>query len=269
MFERIKAKLSLYYSKKLFRVCFYGVEDDEYDQKAIALASKYIKKGADVNYAMGDTVGFALPPFLCACRRNATELIRYLAIQGADVNVRTNNLENAIMVSLNYSFKPETLELLLSLGVDINAKNIKNETVLHKEAKRVSAAGIALILEAGANPNVLDRFGNTPLNCLLLSKNTLCKDVPKIKQGWYNNATLTCAELLLNAGANPNIANNNGENSLDIELNGATSRRIAYTLIKNGAVSTNKNFDMKGYVSQMQDLENYAKSTGEDNIDTI
>ena len=262
MFEKIKSRLKTHYSKKLFEVCFNGVDDDYNDQNAIRLANKYLKLGADINYQYGSDVGYPLPPFLCACRRNATELINFLASKGADVQIKTFNLENGLMVCSNSNFRHETFYLLLELGVDINNRNIKGETLLHKEAKRINTPRLALLLENGANPNVVDNDGNTPLNALLISRNGLCKDLPTIKLAWYDKATKPSVEKFLEYGADPNIVNKDGKTSLDIELEGDYGKDVAYMLIKAGATSSDNKFSKEKFVEAYDDMHTYKANSG-------
>ena len=79
------------------------------------------------------------------------------------------------------------LKELLEAGAEINITNQYGETPLHLARSKEQ---IKLLLETGANPNIQDKFGETPLH-------------------WcWNN--LEKIRLLLEAGADYTIRNNKG-----------------------------------------------------------
>jgi len=59
---------------------------------------------------------------------------------------------------------------LIETGMDVNTKDIDNCTPLHRTSDHGHAGIIVLLLDAGADPNVRDKWDNTPLNLALRLK---------------------------------------------------------------------------------------------------
>lgn len=65
----------------------------------------------------------------------------------------------------------EILQMLIDDGVDINERKRYEQTPLHIMVKQQKFAnGVALLLKNGANANIQDRKGNTPLMTLLCDR---------------------------------------------------------------------------------------------------
>jgi hypothetical protein len=56
------------------------------------------------------------------------------------------------------------VRMLIDQGVDIESKDIRGRTVLHKAVQKATPAITALLLEKGSKPNVHDYQGDTPLH---------------------------------------------------------------------------------------------------------
>lgn len=265
MFEKYKQNRIDKLNKELYRVCFFGTKDDDGDKVVISKVKKLLKKGADINYSKGDECGWEISPFLCATRRNRIDLMKFLVENGADVFALSPNKENAITIALNFSFHPTTLEYLIKQGVDINARDIKGETALHKECKSINLMSINLLLKNGADPNLQDRFGNTPLNTLINSKNKCVQLLPPERRDLYDRGVIPCIESLVKAGANLNIRNDNGKNPLENELSGEYSREIAYAMIKAGATIATTEYGNSTMEHKLEDVKSYIEYTHKDN----
>jgi hypothetical protein len=133
------------------------------------------------------------------------EEVRRLIREGADVNARfphipwerldindpnyllyanLNNSEYPIfMVATLFSEEngPAILQALLEAGVDINVRNSSGQTPLHKATMNWQT--VAVLLDAGADPNAKDIYDRTPLD------------------GHLSRINLNSLALLLSAGA--------------------------------------------------------------------
>ena len=89
---------------------------------------------------------------------------------------------------------PYRLEAVLSHALlDIDALDSIGRTALVWAVCRGDAVATKLLLEAGANPNLADRFNNPPL---------------------YHSTTFACTEMLLSAGADITVTNKWGNSLL-------------------------------------------------------
>ena len=105
---------------------------------------------------------------------------------------------------------------LISQQVDVNSADLDGTTALHWAAHRENVDAVALLLDAGADASVGNRFGATPL--LLASE----------------NANVSVINALLAAGADPGTATADGETALmRVARNGRAD--AVRTLLSNGA----------------------------------
>jgi len=89
--------------------------------------------------------------------------------------------------------------LLLLRGADPNVQDGIGHTPLHLAVKTKPCVDVAkILLEAGADPNIQDAYGRTPLHYAVFHDN------PRI------------ISLLLRYGADPNIKDNEGKTPLDL-----------------------------------------------------
>ena len=87
---------------------------------------------------------------------------------------------------------------LLDAGADINVRNYKGQAALHCAAKAGFIHVCELLIQKGADVNAIDQAGKTPLITILQST---------IKN---KSALREIAELLINAGANPDLEDHQG-----------------------------------------------------------
>jgi len=125
------------------------------------LARLLLDRGADVN-AKGQYQRTVLHSV------NSKEMAELLIAKGADVNARDEFGETPLF-QMMYPQKREMAELLIEKGADVNAKgntsgNHNADTPLHCAARGYGMEGmVELLLKKGANPNVEDKNGQTPL----------------------------------------------------------------------------------------------------------
>jgi ankyrin repeat protein len=170
------------------------------------IARLLLERGANANARDKDnatplhltSAGFALPlaPVLLDCGANASA---------------KDNLGRAPLHRLltNSYFDSEedclgSVHLLLRDGIDVNAETEGGATALHLAFDHHKLKIAKVLFDNGANPDVKDNLGETPLNRLL--KNTNFNEDPH----------LDAVQLLLEHGANPNVQDNDGVTLLQL-----------------------------------------------------
>jgi hypothetical protein len=145
----------------------------------------------------GGAVAYIAPadPFVRAAQEDDLEALAAL-IAGQDVNLRdersgTTALEHAVK-----NANLEMVELLLSSGANVNAKNENGETVLMMLDDDATSDLVWDLINAGADVNLKDDSGNTAL----------------MQTASENNSE--ALKALLDAGAEVNARNENGRTAL-------------------------------------------------------
>lgn len=161
---------------------------------AVDIVRLLLERGADPNaelrkpimqrqHTFGDaTLGAGATPLLRAAKSGDIALVRVLLDAGADPYHTLPNGTTALMLAAGLGWRNgsplapsydqgseaeavETLELLLSLGLDLHAANEAGDTALHAAvAGRGSAAIVEYLLERGANPTRPNARQQTPLS---------------------------------------------------------------------------------------------------------
>jgi ankyrin repeat protein len=193
-----------------------SAEIDRTKERALTL----LEQGFDLNETQGERV-----PLFLALKFSDVEIIRFLT--NTDINFRYRNFENenALHIAARYNRK-ETLAILLEQGIDINsgdsfgltplhfaastsgenvryllensaaaaARDLSRRVPLHFAAGSQTKEAIVHLLTSGADINVRDENGLTPLHYAMMRRNL---DLEVIK-------------LLLSAGADPNTSTKDG-----------------------------------------------------------
>ena len=120
-----------------------------------------IEAGSDVNARNdgGYTVLMA-----AAAHDVADEIISMLTDKGADVNARTNGGQTALMCSVTNSISAEKIKTLLEAGADAKAADNNGDSVLfHAAGRGLGAEYISLFTGAGLDVNAQNSAGETAL----------------------------------------------------------------------------------------------------------
>lgn len=156
----------------------------------------YLNKGADINAIGGDLKS---TPLQWAIRQGHLQMVVLLVKRGADLNVIDIEGCNALHLAAQLGHTP-IVAYLIAKGMDIDQPNANGMTALMWSAYRVSKVDpTRLLLTLGASYKIVDyEQKNTALHWAVLAKN------------------LTSVTLLLEAGADVDATNANGESSLTL-----------------------------------------------------
>ncbi len=143
------------------------------------------------------------------------QVVRWLLDRGADMNQRSRDGRTPFQHACRDGWDRALLDLLLTRGAAIDAADTKkssarssSETALHRAAERRDVELITYLLEKKANPRGVslgDR--ETPLHRVFSRATSLESEKTRSR-------TLSCARLLLAAGAPPDAANSRGRTVL-------------------------------------------------------
>lgn len=183
------------------------------------------------------------PPLHLACRLGALNCVKYfLNLPGT--HVATDHSYNGYglqPIQLSVSWGRHLLEPLIARGASVMAKTASGETLLHVLfQKRTALYGlsdtVSYLLNCGlsVNINALDKSGNTCLHAFFLYIRSYLSESLKssnvsaklssstnekralLEAGTLETEIVRVTELLLQAGANPNILNRVGDTSLHV-----------------------------------------------------
>lgn len=148
---------------------------------------------------------------------NNVDIVKSLLKYKADTNIKDNNN----LAPLAYAKTIKMMKLLLDNGADPNIVTNKGNTILHNVTKTNNLKGIEYLLRANANPNVPDKDGKLAIEYATTPEiYNLLLDFgtnPNYKN-YLKEALLTKnyrnASSLLKCGANPNYADKKGNNSV-------------------------------------------------------
>ena len=177
------------------------------------MAEVLLAHHADLNARNSPMNGECTPLYLAAVRGNV-EMMKLLIARGADVNAKSTDGSTPLSAVRG---NVEMMKLLIARGADVNAKRTDGSTPLSNATGRRELDSIKTLLAAKADPDSADNKGRTPLSYAAESGSPeMVKMLLGAKadpNGGKLDAPLLCAihkqdassaELLLQAGANPN-----------------------------------------------------------------
>ena len=209
-----------------------------------------ISYGGDVN-ATGFHNKTAL---MIACRKRNKDAINVLLNAGADPNIPDIDDYTCLHCAVKNDCCTEILQAMISHGGDVNAAAFHNKTALMIACRKRNKDAINVLLNAGTDPNITDINGDTCLHCA--AENGCCSEVLQEivihggdvnATGFHNNTALMIAcrkmkkdaiDVLLNAGADPNITDSSGNKCLHCAAeNGCCSEVLQAIVIHGGDVN--------------------------------
>lgn len=201
----------------------------------------------DINYPDKD----GKTPFMLSIFHMQYEMSKILLEKGANPNLKNIIGENALMIACNNRnihfpdnnsniLKQEIINILIEKGDDINEKDNNSRTALYYSLANVNEFSIFTIislLEAGANPNILDLNSNNALLNLIIENENI-----------ENSYGLSIMMTLINYGVNKTQLNINNENIYDFLSNDFLQYFQMFDSLRshdNSTISSNKIFISK------------------------
>ena len=194
---------------------------------------------------------------LLASFNGNVDAIDALLNTGADVNIVNANGDTCLLAAAFKGCSKETLQKIIDHGADVNARNVKNQTALILASLKGSEDVINVLLNAEADANIVDDNGDT---CLLAaaftgcSKETLQKIIDHgadvnaanvMNQSAFmlaaKKGNLDAVNVLLNSGADLNIADVEGNTCLHHAVTGECSKKTLQALVDKGANANARN----------------------------
>lgn len=160
-------------------------------QGYLNIVSILIKYGADVNKT--DLYGSSAVLKACADPINNKNVIYELLAAGADPDISDISGNTPFMNILRFNGTEALVKTFIKQGVNVNSRNWDGQTALIYACKHRSVSTIRRLLKLNADVNAKDNNGVTPF-------------WEACENAYINNETI---KVLLDFGANPNIADNN------------------------------------------------------------
>ena len=153
---------------------------------------RLVEQGADISKQWNK--GYRDTPLQIAVSKGHSHIAAYLLNQGADPDFTAAQYVRPPLILAAENADFEMVTLLLQAGADIHARSANKSTALHFAVQIGGPSGPALVnflLDQGADPNLQDNQGKTPLS--LVAANT------------SNTWDLQIAESLIAHGANDDL----------------------------------------------------------------
>ena len=201
-----------------------------------------------------------ITPLMLACKKGSrnTDAINLLLDARVNPHIRDADGNTSLHYSIEGGCSKWTLGKLIDHGVDVNAKNKNNVTVLMLACKKRDTDAINLLLDLRADPRIADADGDTSLHhsieggCYKETLQAIIDHGADVNKTNKNNATalmLACKKgnidainaflnlrpVLFNLRANPNIADAEGSTSLHHAIEGCCNKETLQLIIKHGA----------------------------------
>ena len=167
----------------------------DFDTKYGETLKYLVDAGIDLNQqdGYGDTVLYS------ACLHSTTKLVKYLIDKGADVNKQDNEGRNPLG-RIYSNTDPQIVKDLLEAGSNVNMQGKSRPSLVRiadGEYSDNALTNMKMLVEAGADINIQDQYGQTPL----------------MRAVWRENKDFV--KYLCDAGADFEIKDNSGKTAYD------------------------------------------------------
>ncbi|MDR3500968.1 MAG: ankyrin repeat domain-containing protein [Legionella sp.] len=163
-------------------------------------------------------------PLMEASGGDSLEIVQILLKAGADINHCNDDGETPLTFA-GFSRGPYRIaQELIDAGARVNHRNKKGQTTLMNASRFQSFNLMQILIDAGADTDCRDNKGRTALMHAL----KVFADIPKlVNDDWYRDyynkhfpkeSSLQVTTLLINSGANYNLADNKGFFTIDYAL---------------------------------------------------
>jgi ankyrin repeat protein len=168
-------------------------------------------------------------PFELILKKNNIELVRLFIDAGADIHRIDNWGKTPLEYAASYSRDTAILRLLIEKGADIHNGGSLS-TPLHSAAASNNLQNITLLIELGADINARDRGGE-----FTSPQGTGISQIGGNTPLMRGAISYRCVDILLKAGANINLQNNEGKTALILAAQYGRDPRVITLLLQNGA----------------------------------
>lgn len=211
---------------------------DEYGKSPLQYAQEIdFLKGAVLLKAVGAKV---FPPTVIeAVKQGNAKLLRQLFLNGADANLRDSRGKTALFYCAT-GFDTEMMKTLLENGANPNAKDEKGSTPIMLAKAANSYDSVAALVSAGAYAPELDMIDAVSAKNTNAVKKMLAQKVSPDSVGLSKRSALSVAvgsgdfemvKLLVDAGAHPNVLDDEGKTPLSYAVFSENRMLIDYLLL--------------------------------------
>ncbi|MCP4192166.1 MAG: hypothetical protein GY768_16260 [Planctomycetaceae bacterium] len=156
-------------------------------------------------------------PLMGAAVHGSVDAIRLLAANGVDVSRRKGIFQLDALKGACFGNQPETVKLLLKLGVNPDEPNVSGFCSAHEVGKWAGPEVAQLILASGANFKARNNRGYDALQELADIRGTARQfGVNDFSRFAVSDRRLKVAALLVNAGMDPNAKNGDQGSAIEI-----------------------------------------------------
>ena len=216
---------------------------------------KIVQQGVSVNYVNNKSE----TALLHACYTAQAESVKLLLENRADPNISDAYSHTCLHAAVHGCCPNETLQEIIIHEVQLDAQNTNGKTALWLACQYRQQEHITILLRKGSNPNFVDNNGFTCLHAALIGCCSKTIVSTLLDHGAHVNVTskfnvtaliLACQKrnknivnILLNAGADPNTADDKGATCIYYAIREGCSKDELETIVIYGADVnvTNKN----------------------------